>query len=168
MAVPIQYQSQFIPTDFSTVGNLLGMFRQDMAQRNQEFDQAAELETSSLADIGSIPTYDLQGRESRMSELDRAISDTVSKYGGDYGAASKDIARIIAKERNNPWYQMNKQLYDTEQKRRELSLDANNIILGDRYTTVADARKALAEGKDPYTVSVLNKKDVFKAIKSNS
>lgn len=161
MAVPIQYQSQFIPTDFSTVGNLLGMYRQDMAQRNQEFDQAAELETSSLADIGSIPTYDLQGRESRMSELDRAISDTVSKYGGDYGAASKDIARIIAKERNNPWYQMNKQLYDTEQKRRELALDANNIILGDRYTTVADARKALAEGKDPYTVSALSKKDVF-------
>ena len=58
MAVPLQYQSQFIPTDFNTLGNVLSMFRQDMQQRNQEYEQGVAMRDKALSEIYGMKTLD--------------------------------------------------------------------------------------------------------------
>ena len=44
MAVPLQYQSKFVPTDFGQLNNVLGMYRQDMDQREQQFDRGIAMQ----------------------------------------------------------------------------------------------------------------------------
>jgi len=108
MAVPLQYQSQFVPTDFNTLGNVLGMFRQDMQQRNQQFDQGVAAEQMALAQLSELDTYDPAKKQELITSLQQRIKDVVDKRGGDYGAAASDITGIIAKEKSNPWYQFDK------------------------------------------------------------
>jgi len=129
MAVPLQYQSQFVPTDFNTVGNVLGMFRQDMAQRNKEFDQGQAFENAAIAEAYGTESFDNDLLNQQVQSLETRINDAVTKYGGDYGAASQDIARLIAKERSNPFWKLNarkvEQIKEFEDlKRRNPSLIA--------------------------------------------
>jgi hypothetical protein len=108
MPVPLQYQSQFIPTDFGTVQNILGMYRQDMGQREQQFDQGVAAEQMALADLAQMETTDQVKKQELIDSLRSRIEDVVNKRGGDYGAAAKDITRLIATEKANPWYQFDK------------------------------------------------------------
>src|SRR5690554_6763805 len=107
MAQPLQYQSQFVPTDFGTVGNILGMFRQDMAQRDQMFDQSAAMEQKFLTDLYGLETYDPEVIGSRVDSLAQKMQEAVDRRGGDYGAAAKDIARLGTREMSNPIYKLN-------------------------------------------------------------
>ena len=108
MAVPLQYQSQFIPTDFGAVSNVLGMYRQDMDQREQQFDQAQAGANTALANIYGMDTLDPELFQQAGDALSQKIEEMVSKRGGDYGAAAQDISRLIAQEVKNPIYGLNK------------------------------------------------------------
>ena len=108
MAVPLQYQSQFIPTNFGQINNVLGMYRQDMNRREQQFDQAAQMENQALANIYGMETLDPDLLTSAADDLSKRIESVVEKRGGDYGAASKDIAKLISKEARNPIYGLNR------------------------------------------------------------
>lgn len=164
MAQPLQYQSQFIPTDFGTVGNILGMYRQDMNQRNQEFDQAAAMEAQTLADLGALSSYDEEGKQQRISNIEKLMKEAVAKRGGDYGAAARDITSIIAKERSNPWYQFNKEQQEAIKNYDQLKLNADNVIIGDPRIKYQDYRKAVAEGKNPFQVSGLSKSNLYNQV----
>jgi len=164
MAVPLQYQSQFVPTDFNTLGNVLGMFRQDMQQRNQEFDQGQAMEAQSLADLGALPTYDIEGKEQRIGNIQKLMEEAVGRRGGDYGAAASDITRIIAKERANPWYQFNREQQEALKNYEQLKLNADNVVIGDPRVKYADYRKAVAEGKNPLSVSGLSKNNLYNQV----
>lgn len=104
MARPLQYESQFIPTNFSQVGNTLGMYRQDMQQRNQEFDQGVAMQDMTLAQMAEQQTSDPVKQQEMIESLRKRIGEAVNKKGGDYGAAAQDISRLISKERSNPFY----------------------------------------------------------------
>ena len=107
MARPVQYISPFVPTDMGTVGNVLGMYRQDMQQRDAAYDAAVAAELEAIGSLGALPTYDIEGRQQRLDYLSNAMEQAVQRRGGDYAAAAQDLARIVAKERANPWYQLN-------------------------------------------------------------
>ena len=108
MPVPLQYQSQFIPTNYGAVENVLGMYKQDMGQREQQFDQGVAAEQMALADLAQMETTDQAKKQELIDSLRGRIEDVVNKRGGDYGAAAKDITRLIATEKSNPWYQFDK------------------------------------------------------------
>ena len=164
MAQPLQYQSQFVPTDFGTVGNVLGMFRQDMNQRNQEFDQGVAMEVQSLADLGALEAFDQEGKKQRIDSISKLMQEAVTKHGGDYGAASKDIARIIASERANPWYQFNKEQQEALKNYNQLKLNADNVIIGDPRVKYQDYQRGMAEGKNPFQVSALSKTNLYNQV----
>ena len=161
MAVPLQYQSQFIPTNFGAVDNVLGMYRQDMNQREQQFDAAALAEQQAIAELGALPSYDIEGRAQRLGELEKQFQSAVDKHGGDYGAAAKDLTRIIAKERNNPWYQFNAKQQQAMEDYRKLRLNADNIVIGNPNVNYKEYEQALSEGRDPMNVSALSKNALY-------
>lgn len=109
MAVPLQYQSQFVPTDFGQVNNMLGMYRQDMNQREQKFDQAKMMESKALAELYGTKTYDQDVINEQVNSLKQRIEEAVKKRGMDYGAASGDIASLIANEQSNSIWGLNTQ-----------------------------------------------------------
>lgn len=152
-----KYTSQFVPTDFNTLTNVVQMYRQDMQQRNQEFDQAANFESEAIAQLGMLPSYDLEGRKKRLEELQSNLKSILDKRQGDYGAASKDIVRLIAKERNNPWYQINSEQQEAIKNYKQLGLNADNIVLGNPYMSVDEIQRKRASGEDPLNVSALSK-----------
>jgi len=108
MAVPLQYQSQFVPTNLGAVENILGMYRQDMGQREQEFDLAEQMQDQAVANIYGMDTLDPEVLQQAGDTLAQRIEEIVSKRGGDYGAASGDISKLIAQEARNPIYGLNK------------------------------------------------------------
>lgn len=107
MAAPLQYQSQFVPTNFNVTGNVLGMLRQDMQQRNQEFDQGVAIQNQALANLYGLKTYDQDVINQSADTLKQKIEALVGKKGKDYGAAANEIAGLIAQERKNPIYGLN-------------------------------------------------------------
>ena len=142
MAVPLQYQSQFIPTNFGQINNVLGMYRQDMNRREQQFDQAAQMENQALANIYGMETLDPDLLTSAADDLSKRIESVVEKRGGDYGAASKDIAKLISKEARNPIYGLNRRkLEQTKLLEEALARNPNLMVLQDpRSTSLQDIK----------------------------
>lgn len=132
MAQPLQYQSQFIPTDFNTIGNMLGMYRQDMQQRNQEFEQAGAMQDKAISEIYGMKTLDPELFKNAGDSLTKAIDEAVSKRGGDYGAAASDISRLISREAKNPIYGLNqRKLEQVAQLEHMLARNPNLLALED-------------------------------------
>lgn len=160
MAVPLQYQSQFVPTDFNTLGNVLGMFRQDMQQRNQEFDQGAMMKNKALAELYGTKTYDQDVINEQTNRLKQQIEDAVKRRGMDYGAASSDIAGLIAQEQSNPIWGLNTQkVKQTELLEQALARNPNLKVLKDPRT-LALSKDMKAED---IGYSVLDPEEVRKA-----
>lgn len=132
MAQPLQYQSQFIPTDFNTVGNMLGMFRQDMAQRDQMFDQGVAMEQKLLADLYGLETFQPEVIGERVNKLAERMQEAVARRGGDYGAAAKDIARLGTRELSDPIYKLNqRQVEQAKLLEQALAKNPNLLALQD-------------------------------------
>lgn len=160
MAQPLQYQSQFIPTDFGTVGNILGMYRQDMNQRNQEFDQAQMMQNKALAELYGTKTYDQDVINEQANRLKQQIEDSVKKRGMDYGAASGDIAALIAQEQSNPIWGLN------TQKVKQAELLEQALARNPNLKVLKDPRNlALSKNMKPEDIgySVLDPEEVRKA-----
>ena len=156
-----KYQSQFIPTDFNTLGNVLNMYRQDMAQRDAEYDQSYAASLDAISQLGQLPSFDLEGRDERLQALSTALEEAVQKRGGDYGAASKDIARIIAKERANPWYGLNaRQLQQAELLEKSLANNQNLKVLQDPRRMSIDP----SMGMEDISYSTIDPANVQKSI----
>lgn len=107
MAQPLRHVSQFVPTNFGQIGNILGMYRQDMQQRNLEFDQAVSARSQAVEAMGAMPVeaVNIEERNRRIQDFEKKIDEMVSRRSGDYGSAAKDISRAIASERSDPFYE---------------------------------------------------------------
>lgn len=164
MAQPVKYNQTFVPTNFGAVGQLAGLYSQDVSRRNQMYNQAMASSMDALGQIGAIPTYDIEGRQQRLDAVGKAMDEAVSKKGGDYAAASRDLMRIIASERSNPWYQLNARQQQAAEDRRKLSMDADNMVVGmdpNQYS-IQDAQKMLERGIDPFKQSALSREQLYR------
>jgi len=161
MAIPLQYQSQFIPTDFGAVGQLTNLYARDMANRDQLFDQSFMAGQEAINKIAEMTTADPEMRNKLMEDLSKRIEETVTKKGGDYGAAAKDITRIIAKERSNPWYQ-----FDTAKLQSMQDYNRMQNQLGINFYSANDPSKVTLDQylSDPTALQfqALNKEDLRK------
>lgn len=162
MAVPLQYQSQFIPTDFGTLGNIVGQFRQDMQQRNQEFDQSQAMRDQAIAQVYGIETLDPEIFQQAGDTLSKQIDEVVNKRGGDYGAAAGDISRLVAQESRKPIYGLNKRkLEQVKQLEQAIARNPNLLALQDPRQ-IDLTQKGLSPEDIAY--SVLDPKDIETAI----
>ena len=162
MARPLQYESQFVPTDFGTIGNILGQFRQDMQMRNQEYDQGLAMQNTALAELYGLETYDKDIINQRAGELGTKIEDLVKRRGMDYGAAAGDISSLISKEQANPLYALNKR------KVEQVKLLEQAIAKNPNLLTLRDPRKmSLKDFTSPEEIGydVADPADVQAAIK---
>ena len=160
MAKPIQYVQQYVPTDMNLAQNVLGMARQDMKERNQAFDAAAAFENSAIGQAYGIETWDTEHRNKIVEGIQSKIDEAVKKRGGDYAVAGNDIAKVIMKERSNPFWNDNAQQMEAIKQYRELSRDADNEIVGDPRMSYEDIQRLKAEGKDPFSLTAVKKSEV--------
>jgi len=89
----------------------------------QEYQKAASAKAALNqfgAQVGDIPTQDIEGRDQRLSEFDEQVNKIKDIYNNDLALAAPDLATAIMKERQNPWYQKNRKYMEQSQRRQEL------------------------------------------------
>lgn len=92
------------------------------AMRNKQgrFDASVGAVAQETARIGELETFDPELMKGRLQDFEGKVNDLVSsKYEGDYSAAANDIVGLIAKERNDPFYQYNKQKVEASKTYQE-------------------------------------------------
>lgn len=123
MASPLQYQSQFIPTNVGFINSLL-------QERQGEYDQAYNNLLQSQQQLGllNVGSEDAPFKQQRLTQLIEDVNQIADKYNGDFGAASKSIARRLSQARTDPFWQTalrNQQIREEErQLRNKLGLKA--------------------------------------------
>src|SRR6056297_738972 len=109
----VQYVSQFDPGAEQLAQNVL-------KDKQARFDQTYAGLINEYARQGDVFSLDTEFKEKQMNQLKGRVDEVVDKYNGDYGAASKDLARLIAEERQNPFYNLNK--LHIQKKAEEMAL----------------------------------------------
>ncbi len=127
MATPIQYTPQPI---FSNIGVLQQQLAQDQARHDLAIQQQAAMEDM----FAEIPTHpvDIPIKNKVLGDFQSKVEEIVDRYGGDYGAAAKDIARLTSRTRQNPFFQLapeRRRLAEEERKAR-LKFGPGYIPLG--------------------------------------
>ena len=128
MAQPVQYIPQFVPTNFNALQDVLGMYRGDLAQRDEMFDRSSAMSNQMISELYNQETLDPDVLGSEVGRFSSKLDELVSKYSGDYGAAAKDIARLGVREMANPIYKLNKQKVE-QAKMLQQMLDRNPNLL---------------------------------------
>ncbi|HKL44266.1 MAG TPA: hypothetical protein VJ892_03235, partial [Candidatus Absconditabacterales bacterium] len=109
----VQYVSQFDPGAEQLAQNVL-------KDKQARFDQTYAGLINEYARQGDVFSLDTEFKEKQMNQFKGRVDEVVDKYNGDYGAASKDLARLIAEERQNPFYNLNK--LHIQKKAEEMAL----------------------------------------------
>jgi len=117
MATPIQHTSQYIPTNLQAMSAPL-----ERMQSEYDAGFAAPLMFEDQFSQIEVSPENMAGKQAVLGNFQDKIKGIVDQYGGDYGAASRDIARAIAKERQNPFYQLAPQ-HSQAIKRQQALLD---------------------------------------------
>src|SRR6056297_2933089 len=132
MATPIQYIPQPI---FSNVGVLQQQLAQDQARHDQAMANQLAME-DQFAQVPTHPT-DIPVKNRVLGDFQTKVQDVVERYGGDYGAAAKDIARLTSRTRQNPFFQLapERRRLAEEQRKRIATLGPNAILTQDVTAT---------------------------------
>lgn len=122
------------------------LITQGLDEANKRYDTAEASISDALAQYGAIPAVnpDRPFLAQRLDTFNKDISELVNKkYAGDYGAASKEIARRIKQE--HPLFVAAKQRYEQDQKMSPL------------YTQLESQKKLINKGGiDPRTLSTFD------------
>jgi len=100
LAQPVKYTSQFDP-------GMEQMSQQILLRSQNKYDTAFGGTADEQAKLNSIFSLDEEAKQQVMNRFEQNKQDILKRYNGDYGAASKDLANLIVKERNNPFYGLN-------------------------------------------------------------
>lgn len=144
MAKPLQYQSQFVPTNFQAVSQLTNMLARDTSMRDELFDKQVAGVQGTLANIYGQDTMDAELFQQAGDTLKDKIAKAVEAKQGDYVAAAKDIAGLTAEEARNPIYSLNKR------KMEQVKLYEQALARNPNLWTVQDPRSlALSADTNP-------------------
>jgi len=136
----VKYDPRYDDQNFALIA-------QGLEGANQRYNQGEASISDALAQYGSIPAVnpDREFLAQRLDNFNKEVGEIVNKkYAGDYGAASKEIARKIKAEQ--PIFAAAKQRYDSEQKMMPL------------YTQLESQKKLINRGGiDPRTQSTFDK-----------
>jgi hypothetical protein len=111
----------------------IGPFERMLAQDQAQYERAIANQLSFEDAFSQVPVHpsDIATKNMVLGDYQKQVSDIVGKYGGDYGAAAKDIARLTTKTRQSPFFQLapyKRQLAE-EERRARLQLGPNYIPL---------------------------------------
>ena len=109
----VQYVSQFDPAAEQLSQNVL-------KDRQARFDQSYAGLINEYARQGDVFSLDPEYKEKQMQQFRDKAGEVIDKYNGDYGAASKELAGLVAQERQNPFYNLNKM--HIQKKAEEMAL----------------------------------------------
>ena len=109
--VGVSFQPTYDPSHDQQIGALI-------QQEGQKAQAAMAGIQSQEAATGDIFSYDIEGREKRLSEFRSKTGEIKEKFGNDLAQAAPALAQAVVAERSNPWYQKNK-LYTKEYERRQ-------------------------------------------------
>jgi hypothetical protein len=132
MATPIQYIPQ-------PIFNNVGVLQQQLAQDQQRYAQAMANQLAMEDAFAQLQTHvaDIPLKNEILSEFQQKVKETVDRYGGDYGAASRDLARLVSQTRQNPFFQLAPERRRLAEEQRKLMLQLGpNAILAKDVTSV--------------------------------
>lgn len=160
MATPIQYTPQFIPTNVGLMNNIL-------AQKQSDYDAgyaAPGMFEDKFAQIQVSPE-NMAGKQAILGNFQDKIKGVVDRYGGDYGAASKDIVREIARERQNPFYQMAPQHQKALARQQSMKdkLGSNYFALNEVPSKFVDETGRVNQNVE-LNPNILNQQDLEKTL----
>lgn len=158
MATPIQYVPQFIPTN-------VGLMNQQLGQMQQRYDQAAAMMPQFEDQYGQmlVDPSDIEGKNAILGKFQGKVQDIVDRYGGDYGAASKEIARNISRFRQDPFFQLvpYKRALAEEERRKASQLGVFGITTKSVSDTPAyDPKTGQYASKEDLAYEVLDRRDL--------
>ena len=83
MAQPVQYIPQFVPTNFNALQDVLGMYRSDLARRDEMFDRSLAMSNQMISELYNQETLDPDVLGSEVGRFSSKLDELVSKYSGD-------------------------------------------------------------------------------------
>lgn len=103
MATPVEYTQQYIPTPSD-----IGMMQGQLNTMQSEYDAGYAAPLMFEQEFSQLPVTgdNIAGKQAVLGNFQNKVKGIADKYGGDYGAASKDIVREITRERQKPFYQL--------------------------------------------------------------
>ena len=125
--VPQYVPKEYIPTDIGFLSNIVG-------QAQQQYDTARGLRDAAIESLYGLETSTAFApeKERLISGLESTIEEAVARHGGDYGAALKDISKIIARTGRDPFFQLNKiQQEQSKMLEQQLMRNPNLLVLND-------------------------------------
>lgn len=124
MATPLQYQPQFVQAN-------LGVLQRNLQAREQEY-AATEARQQAMEDNYAalqVDTSDIGLKNELLGGYQKQAQDIVSRYGGDYGAAKKDLSRLATNMTNDQGMALmqRKRQLSEEQRKLENQFGPNAI-----------------------------------------
>lgn len=162
---PIQYQSQFIPMD-------LNVIQRGLDQRQQAYDASLSRIAAIEDQFGQmqVDPSDIEAKQRVFGDFRNKVDEIAERYGGDYGAASRDIARELTSFRNQPFMQLapyKRQLIE-EARQREAQLGVNKLDIGRGVDYLRGLDISSGElTPEQMQYEILNRQDVRNALKQD-
>ena len=166
MFVPVERTSQVIPVDYKYMNQMLGQdqARYDAANAGiNEFEDAA----SSIP----VTTGGMEAKDMFLNKTKESIDAITAKYGGDAGAASKEIARFISKAKADPLVQLMPYQYQLAEEERkmvsQLGPNAINLRPGVGTKNLINKETGQVINKEELHPSVIDRRDITKHLQAN-
>ncbi len=136
-AFTIGYTPQFIQSD-------IGAIQKRFADMQSQYDTAYQGRLEAEDAFGNIPVVsqsDMALRDEILEEFKNKAQSIVDEYGGDYGAASKRLAKEIIAAKSNPFFQLAARKTQLAEEQRKLASQPGSIVLQDvRNINLRDAQ----------------------------
>lgn len=136
-AYTIGYQPQFVQSD-------IGSIQKRLAEMQSQYDTAYQGQLEAEDAFGNIPVVsqsDAGLRDEVLGGFKNKVQTIVDEYGGDYGAASKRLAKEIIATKSNPFFQLASRKAQLAEEQRKLASQPGSIVLQDvRNVNLRDAQ----------------------------
>lgn len=136
-AYTIGYQPQFVQSD-------IGSIQKRLAEMQSQYDTAYQGQLEAEDAFGNIPVVsqsDMGLRDEVLGGFKNKVQTIVDEYGGDYGAASKRLAKEIIATKSNPFFQLAARKAQLAEEQRKLASQPGSIVLQDvRNVNLRDAQ----------------------------
>lgn len=160
-AQPVKYTSQFDP-------GMEQMSQQILLRSQNKYDTAFGGTAEEQSRLGSMFFLDENAKQQALGKLEQSKQDILKRYNGDYGAASKDLANLIVKERNNPIYGLNvyQQQKAAEAGQIKSKLGPNAIVRKDVASTLIDPETGRMRQASDFDYDIQERSDYDDAVRA--
>lgn len=120
----IEYRPQFIQSD-------IGAMQNKFNQLQQAYDQsyAGTLATEDQFNQLQVDPRDIALKNEIVGGFKNRVQEIVDRYGGDWGAASKALAKEVINTKSNQFFPLASRRYQLAEEQRKLASQPGSIII---------------------------------------